>query len=516
MTTSRRPAALIILDGFGIAEPSPGNAVSLADTPVFDRWWRHGPATTLSASGPDVGLPAGQIGNSEVGHLNIGAGRVVLQSLTFIDREIEEGSFFTNGVLAEAARRAEGGTLHLLGLVSDGGVHSSLGHLLALIRLAERHGVGNTVIHAFTDGRDTAPDSSLAALAQVEAACAAAKTRVRIGSVCGRYYALDRDHRWERTHQAYGLVTDGRAEFRARSAEEAVRAAWARGETDEFIRPTVITDDAGEPLGRMEDGDSVVFFNFRADRARQLTAALTAGPGWDGFERERVPDVQFSSLMDYGVFSGLPAAFRLPAVNEPLAEVLSAAGLTQLHAAETEKYAHVTYFFNAFTEEPFPGERRSLTPSPKVATYDLQPEMSAEELTDAVLGHLQDDAPDFILVNYANPDMVGHTGSIPATVRACEAADRGLGRLVEAVLARDGWLLVIADHGNAEMMLEEDGVSPHTAHTTNPVPCLLIGGPEGVGLRGGGRLADVAPTVLELLGLEQPSVMTGRSLLRNG
>lgn len=513
MTLTRRPTALVILDGFGLAEASPGNAVALASTPVFDHWQAQGPATSLAASGREVGLPEGQIGNSEVGHLNIGAGRVVLQSLTFIDEEIASGSFFGNPVLADAAARAGGGTLHLLGLVSDGGVHSSLGHLLALIELAGRQDVEETVIHVFTDGRDTAPDSSLAALLEVEAACRAAPGRVRIGSVCGRYYAMDRDHRWERTARAFDLLVHGRAPHSARTAEEAVRAAWARGETDEFIEPTVIIDDAGEPVGRIRDGDSLIFFNFRADRARQLTEALTAPADWPAFNRGAVPGVHFASLMQYDSAWPFPFAFSLPELELPLAEVISRAGLSQFHAAETEKYAHVTYFFNAFQEEPFPGEERSLTPSPKVATYDLQPEMSAAALTDAVVARIGEGIPDFILVNYANPDMVGHTGSLEAAIRACEAADSGLGRLVTAVLQAGGCLLVIADHGNAEMMLEADGVSPHTAHTTNPVPCLLIGGPEGAGLRDGGRLADVAPTVLELLGVEQPAVMTGRSLL---
>lgn len=514
MDRPRSPVALIILDGFGLAEPGPGNAVSLADTPVFDRIWSQSPRTSLQASGLEVGLPEGQIGNSEVGHLNIGAGRVVMQSLTWIDEQIRSGEFFANPVLLEAMANARGGTLHLLGLVSHGGVHSSLRHLLALLRMADAQQVSRVAVHVFTDGRDTAPDSGLPAVLELQAAMADLRVNAFVASVTGRYYAMDRDRRWERTRVAHDAVVCGRAPFAAGSAANAVQDAYKRGETDEFIQPTIITDAVGQPLATVQDGDSLVFFNFRADRARQLTSALVAPPDWDSFVRCAVPKVHYSSLMEYDSSLELPFAFSLPELVQPLAKVLSDAGLSQFHAAETEKYAHVTYFFNALEEKPFPGETRSLTPSPKVATYDLQPAMSSVELTDMVVARLLQSTDDFVLVNYANPDMVGHTGSILAAVQACEASDLGLGRILAAVEARGGCALVIADHGNAERMLEVDGVSPHTAHTTNPVPCVLVGAGSAVrSLRGGGRLADVAPTVLELLGLEQPAVMTGKSLL---
>ncbi len=516
MDRPRSPVALIILDGFGLAGPGPGNAVSLANTPVFDRIWSDCPHTSLQASGLAVGLPEGQIGNSEVGHLNIGAGRVVMQSLTWIDDQIRTGEFFANSALLESMANVRGGTLHLLGLVSHGGVHSSLKHLLALLDMAEQQQVARVAVHVFTDGRDTAPDSGLPAVLELQAAMADLNVNAFVASVTGRYFAMDRDRRWERTRVAHDAVVCGLAPFSASSAANAVQDAYKRGETDEFIQPTVITDSLGEPLATVQDGDSLVFFNFRADRARQLTGALVAPADWDAFPRCAVPQIRFCSLMEYDSSLELPYAFSLPELAEPLAKVLSDAGLSQFHAAETEKYAHVTYFFNALEEEPFPGETRTLVPSPKVATYDLQPAMSSVELTDVVVKRLQEAADDFILVNFANPDMVGHTGSILAAVQACEASDRGLGRILGAVEARGGRALVIADHGNAEQMLEADGVSPHTAHTTNPVPCVLVGaGSVVMPLREGGRLADVAPTVLELLGVEQPILMTGKSLLQS-
>lgn len=513
MNIPPEPVLLVILDGFGLAESGPGNAVALADTPVFDRIWAGAPHTRLHASGLEVGLPQGQIGNSEVGHLNIGAGRVVMQSLTFIDEQIRTGAFFANQVLLDAMHAARGGTLHLMGLVSHGGVHSSIQHLLALLELADRQQVERVAVHVFTDGRDTAPDSGLPAMLELQAKLLELRGHAFVASVCGRYFAMDRDRRWERTREAYSAVVCGQADNTATSGANAVQDAYMRGETDEFIRPTVIVGADGRPLAQVEDGDSVLFFNFRADRARQLTHAFTGQDHWDGFSRCRVPRVTFTTMMEYEAGLNLPFAFSLPELKEPLAEVISRADLSQFHAAETEKYAHVTYFFNAFAEDPYSLEERRLVPSPKVATYDLQPEMSSVALTDSVVERLEQGADSFVLVNYANPDMVGHTGSLPAAIRACEATDRGLGRLLEAVDRRGGCALVIADHGNAEQMLEADGVSPHTAHTTNPVPCVLVGGPPGVSLRDGGRLADVAPTVLELLGLPQPVVMTGRSLL---
>jgi 2,3-bisphosphoglycerate-independent phosphoglycerate mutase len=505
-----RPVALIILDGFGLAPEGPGNAVASASTPNFDRYRSECPSTSLAASGRAVGLPEGQIGNSEVGHMNLGAGRVVSQSLTWIQGQIESGEFFRNEVLAEALRAGRGGALHLLGLVSHGGVHSDMEHLLALIKLARRDFDGPVWIHAFTDGRDTPPQSALGYLGELEERVAASGSRARVASVTGRYFAMDRDKRWERIERAYDAVVCGDAPKRAESGRGAVEAAYERGETDEFIEPTVIVGEDG-PLGRVADSDSLIFFNFRADRARQLTHALLGGEEWSEFERCRRPRVAFASLMRYDASLDAPYAFTAPDARPCLAEVISAAGLTQYHTAETEKYAHVTYFFNGKQEEPFAGETRELIPSPKVPTYDLKPEMSAPELTERTLARIRDADDDFILVNYANPDMVGHTGVFEAAVAACEASDRGMGRLVEAVLAKGGAALVLADHGNAETMLDEAG-RPHTAHTTNPVPLILVGAGQ-VRLRGGGVLGDVAPTILELLGLPVPEEMTGRSLL---
>ncbi len=514
MSRPARPVMLVVLDGFGLAPPGPGNAVELASTPCFDAVWRAGPRTTLDASGPAVGLPAGQMGNSEVGHMNIGAGRRVVQSLTYVQERIDDGTFFRDEVLLETYEAARSSTLHLLGLVSDGGVHSDLRHLLALLELAARLRLPRVRVHAFTDGRDSAPDGAPRYLATVEAKLAEltrAGLDARIATVSGRYYAMDRDRRWDRTSRAYDAVACGRAEHAAPTAAEAVAAAYARGETDEFVLPTVV----GAPEA-MSDGDAVLFFNFRADRARQLTYALTQ-PGFTGFERCAAPRVRFASLMEYDRELGLPYAFALPPLTMGLSEVVSAAGLRQYHTAETEKYAHVTYFFNLQREEPFPGEERLLVPSPKVATYDLQPEMSAPALTDATVARIAQGLDDFVLINYANPDMVGHTGVLAAAVRACEAVDVGLGRLLAAWRARGGTAVVIADHGNAEKMLEATG-EPHTAHTSNPVPCVLVSDDPAVAslrLRGGGALGDVAPTVLELMGLPQPPEMTGRSLIEH-
>ena len=505
-----RPVMLVILDGFGVAPDGPGNAVAKAHTPVFDAAKARYPYTELTASGTAVGLPAGQMGNSEVGHLNIGAGRVVRQSLTHVQALIDDGRFFENPTLVAAADAARGGTLHLLGLVSDGGVHSDIAHLLALVDLAHRRGVSRLRVHAFTDGRDSAPDGGIGYLDAVERALETSGMDAAIGTVIGRYWAMDRDKRWERTERAFDAVVCAEAPYAATTGVEAVAHAYERGETDEFIEPTRIAD-----YGGVKPGDSLVFFNFRADRARQLSAALLQGPEFTGFERCATPTVSFTSLMEYDQAFGKPYAFSLPTLDDCLAEVISEAGLRQYHTAETEKYAHVTYFFNAQREEPFPGEDRLLTPSPKVPTYDLQPEMSAAELTAATAARLATGADDFLLINYANPDMVGHTGVMSAAVAACEAVDKGLGVLLDVVRARGGAAIVIADHGNAEQMLTPAG-EPHTAHTTNPVPCILVSDDaslSGVSLRSGGALCDVAPTVLELLGVQQPVAMTGRSLL---
>lgn len=499
------PLMLVVLDGFGLTAPGPGNAVHLARTPTFDRLWDECPHTQLEASGRAVGLPAGQMGNSEVGHMNLGAGRVVMQSLTYIQSLIETGEFYENPVLNQVFRA--GKAVHPMGLVSRGGVHSDLEHLFALLELGRRVGSGTVYVHVFTDGRDTPPDSAKTYVRELEERIASLQHDIRIATVCGRYYAMDRDRRWDRVQRAYDAVVCARGEYRAESASEAVAAAYARGETDEFVLPTVI----GEPPG-VQDGDGIVFFNFRADRARQLSYALLY-PEFADFERCRVVrELHYCSLMEYDSHLGRPFAFALPELTMCLADVLSRAGKKQYHTAETEKYPHVTYFFNAAQEQPFPGEERHLVPSPKVATYDLQPQMSEPELAAATKARIETGIDDFILINFANPDMVGHTGVLAAAIAACEAADTGLGLLVEAIRKRQGIVLILADHGNAEVMIAEDG-GPHTAHTTNPVPFIVVDGPPGLTLRSGGALGDVAPTVLDLLGIEQPAVMTGRSLV---
>ena len=511
-SSTLRPVMLVVLDGFGLAPDGPGNAVAQARTPVFDRIWREAPHTTLDASGRAVGLPPGQMGNSEVGHMNLGAGRIVQQSLSFVQDAIDDGSLARNATFRSLLDAAADGTLHLLGLVSRGGVHSDLVHLMGLIDLAVAHGVERIRIHAFTDGRDTAPDSGAGYLAELRRHLDGIEgADARIATVIGRYYAMDRDRRWERTEEAYRAIVCGEATHRAARASDAIRAAYDRGETDEFVRATVI-EEGGAAVGAMRDGDAALFFNFRADRARQLSHALV-DEGFDGFDRCATPELSFVSLMPYDATLDAPYLLELPRVEGCLAEVLSEAGLRQYHTAETEKYPHVTYFFNAKIETPFPGEERHIVPSPKVATYDLQPEMSAPELTEATLRRLREADDDFVLINYANPDMVGHTGDLHAAIRACETVDEGLGRLMEAVAERGGATLVLADHGNAEQMQAEGG-GPHTAHTTNPVPFVVVGAGE-LRVREGGVLGDVAPTVLDLMGIPQPAVMTGRSLIEH-
>jgi 2,3-bisphosphoglycerate-independent phosphoglycerate mutase len=476
----------VVLDGWGLAEPGPGNAVELADTPVFDDLWANHPHTTLTAWGPAVGLPEGQMGNSEVGHLNLGAGAVVKQDLLRIDESIEDGSFFENEALREACRAER---VHLLGLVSDGGVHASMDHLKALIELAGREEVPDLVLHAFTDGRDTLPDSGAGYLAEVESWGGA-----RVASVTGRYYAMDRDKRWDRTKLAYDALVQGEAEFSAEGGEAAVRAAYERGETDEFIKPTLVGEE-----GRIRDGDSVIFFNFRPDRARQLTSALADGP-----------DVRLTTLTRYQEGWDHPVAFEEARPEVTLASVLAERGVKQLHVAETEKYAHVTYFFNGGEEDPYPGEERRLVDSPRdVPTYDKKPEMSASAAAGAFVEGWREDEPGFAIINFANADMVGHTGVIEAAVTAIETVDECLGLVVEAVHESGGACVITADHGNADHMLEDDG-SPNTAHSMNPVPLIVT---ADVGeLREGGILADVAPTILALMGEEQPREMTGRPL----
>jgi 2,3-bisphosphoglycerate-independent phosphoglycerate mutase len=505
---SREPApavCLVVLDGWGLAEAGPGNAVSLARTPVFDDLWARYPHTTLTACGEAVGLPPGQMGNSEVGHLNLGAGAVIKQDLTRIDEAAAQPAFGGNEILRAAMHGAE--RVHLIGLVSDGGVHSSMDHLHALLRMAAAEAVPDVVLHAFTDGRDTLPTAGAGYLQTVAGWCAQAGN-ARIASVVGRFYAMDRDARWERVQRAYDLLAHGIAGHEALSAPEAVRAAYARGETDEFVAPTRVGAE-----GVIRPGDSVIAFNFRPDRMREITLAL-ADPRVTEIDRHGAEPVgRYTCLTEYEADWDYPVAFppARPAVTLP--RVIAAAGGRQLHVAETEKYPHVTYFFGGGKEEPEPGERRELVPSPRdVDTYDQKPEMSAREAADAFVRAWGEEPFMFAVINFANPDMVGHTGVITAAVAAIETVDACLGRVVEAVQATGGALIVTADHGNADHMLEPDG-SPNTAHSLNPVPCIVT--VEGAGLdHEGGILADVAPTALELLGIEQPAEMTGRSLLR--
>jgi 2,3-bisphosphoglycerate-independent phosphoglycerate mutase len=497
---------LVVLDGWGLAPASPGNAVSLARTPVFDELWRRYARTKLTTSGVAVGLPEGQMGNSEVGHLNLGAGAVVKQDLTRIDDAVADGSFAANdALLAACARGREAGRLHLLGLVSDGGVHSGFGQLRALIDLAAAEGVPDLVLHAFTDGRDTAPDAAPAHVEEAEKELAATGAG-RIGTVCGRYYAMDRDSRWERTRAAYDAIVHGQSEGRpAASGLEAVVTAHERGETDEFIRPTTVGGEA-----RVRTGDALVFFNFRPDRARQLVRAL-GERGFDAFDRGDAPEVHVTTLTEYREDWNYSVAFPLARPETTLAAVLAELGIAQLHVAETEKYAHVTYFFNGGEEHEHPGEERHLVDSPRdVPTYDHKPQMSAAAAATAFVDGWRDGGYGFGIINFANPDMVGHTGVIAAAVTAIEAVDRGLGRVVGAVHDSGGACVVTADHGNADHMLEPDG-SPNTAHSLNPVPLVVTAAVED--LRPGGVLADVAPTVLELLGIASPAAMTGESLV---
>ena len=502
--TPRVPSlALIILDGWGLAEPGPGNAISLAQTPVFDRLWSEFPHTQLSAQGPDVGLPEGQMGNSEVGHLNLGAGAIVKQDLKRIDDAVADGSFFDNEALlaaCERARRSPRGRLHLLGLVSDGGVHSGWEHIEAAIELVSQEGVPDVVFHAFTDGRDTLPHGGKGYLEELERWLRAAG---RVATVSGRYYAMDRDTRWERTKLAYDAIVHARG-LHAPSAAAAIAESYEREETDEFVKPTVIGDYDGAA-----DGDVAFFINFRPDRARQMTRAL-ADPEFDEFPRDAAP-LALTTMTEYRKGWPYPVAFPEQRPETTLAETIAAAGGNQLHVAETEKYAHVTYFFNGGKEQEVEGEERALVESPRdVPTYEHKPEMSAEGAAETFVSHWREGDYRFGIINFANPDMVGHTGVIPAAVKAVETVDTQLARVIEAVTAKGGACIVTADHGNCDHMLEPDG-SPNTAHSLNPVPLIVT--EQGFELRSGGILADVAPTALDLLGIEQPEAMTGRTLV---
>ena len=508
-----RPVVLLILDGFGCRDDAPDNAITRAHAPRWRELVARYPHTTIDASELRVGLPEGQMGNSEVGHLNIGAGRVVYQDFTRIDVAIRDGEFVRNAALVDAVQMAKrnNASLHVLGLLSPGGVHSHERQLAAMVDLAAAGGARQVAIHAFLDGRDTPPRSAAASLEFIGRVCAR-HANARIASICGRYYAMDRDKRWERVAPAYALVVDGAAPYVAHSAQEALAAAYARGESDEFVQATAIVD-AGGHATRMQDDDVVVFMNFRADRARELTRALT-DPSFDGFERARVPRLaRFVCLTSYGdEFRHLPVAFAPQTVANGFGEYISKLGLRQLRIAETEKYAHVTYFFNGGSEAVYPGEDRILVPSPKVATYDLQPQMSAPEVTDRLVEAIASGRYDAIVCNYANGDMVGHTGNFEAAKRAIEALDACIGRVVDAARAAGGEVVITADHGNAERMRDDASGQAHTAHTLNVVPFVYVGRPAA--LEGGGALQDVAPTLLALMGLPKPREMSGHSLVR--
>ncbi len=503
--TRPKPILLLILDGWGHRDEAAHNAIAQARAPNWRRLLAECPHTLVDTHGQFVGLPDGQMGNSEVGHMNIGSGRIVYQDLTRIDAAIADGSFYDNAALvgACAAARRGGGTLHVLGLVSPGGVHSHERHVHALLDLAARHGVGRVAVHAFLDGRDTPPRSAEPSLRALADQCAALGN-ARIATVSGRYYAMDRDQRWDRVKLAYDAIAQAQAPFHAGDAIAALHDAYARGENDEFVKPTVIDGGA-----KVAAGDAIVFMNFRADRARELSHAFVE-PGFSGFERRAAALSAFVTLTEYE--QGLAAtaiAYPPQSMHDTLGEYLASLGLTQLRIAETEKYAHVTFFFSGGREAPFAGEERILVPSPKVATYDLQPEMSCPELTDRLVEAIGSKRFDFIVCNIANPDMVGHTGIEAAAIAAVEAVDVALGRLDEAIRAAGGEMLISADHGNLEQMLDENGV-PHTQHTVGPVPLVYVGRRATLHR---GALRDLAPTVLALMGLPQPAEMSGRSLV---
>jgi 2,3-bisphosphoglycerate-independent phosphoglycerate mutase len=504
-----KPLVLTILDGWGYSSASEGNAIALARKPTYDHLLATCPSTLVHTSGPYVGLPEGQMGNSEVGHMNIGAGRVVYMDVTRIDMLIASGEFFKSPVLLNAMNKAQGHRLHLLGLCSDGGVHAQLTHLFALLEMAKQHGLTEVFIHCFMDGRDTPPESGAGYIQQLEQ-----KMRElgigKIASVSGRYYAMDRDKRWERIERAFGAMVLGNgAKFT--SALEAVRKSYERGVTDEFIEPATIVDERGEPVGLIRDDDSIIMYNYRADRAREITMALT-DPKLEQPSRSLVP-----KNLTYTMMTQYDKNFHLPYVLPPehpdniLADVLARANRKNLRVAETEKYAHVTYFFNGGNEKPYPGEERELVASPKVATYDLKPEMSAPGITQKVVNAIEQGGFDLIVMNYANADMVGHSGKLEPTIRAIEAVDAGLGEIYKALKRAGGSWLVTADHGNAEMMFDPVTKGPHTYHTTNPVPLIYMSN-ENTTLRHDGALRDIAPTVLGILGIERPVQMRGEDL----
>ncbi|MEK0159545.1 2,3-bisphosphoglycerate-independent phosphoglycerate mutase [Pseudoalteromonas piscicida] len=511
MTAKKKPLVLMILDGWGYREESESNAILAANTPVLDELWRSAPHTLISGSGLDVGLPDGQMGNSEVGHVNLGAGRVVYQDFTRITKAIDDGEFEHNPALVENIDKAvaKGKAVHLMGLLSPGGVHSHEDHIVAAIKLAAERGA-TVYLHAFLDGRDTPPRSAQASIEKMEALMQSLNCG-RLASIIGRYYAMDRDNRWDRVESAYNLMVSGDADFTYSNGVEALQAAYARDENDEFVKASVITAE-GQSAATINDGDTVIFMNFRADRARQMTRAFVDAD-FDGFEKRKAPDLSaFVMMTEYAADIKAPIAFAPEALVNVLGEWLAKHNKTQLRISETEKYAHVTFFFSGGREDLFEGEKRELIPSPQVATYDLQPEMNSEMLTDKLVEAIHSGEFDVIICNYPNGDMVGHSGVFEAAVKACEAVDKCIGRVVAALKESGGEALITADHGNAEQMQNPKTGQAHTAHTSEPVPFIYVG--RDAEPQAGKALSDVAPTMLHLLGMEQPSEMTGTPIMR--
>ena len=508
----KKPVVLMILDGYGLNSSTKGNGVALAKTPVMDKLMAEYPYVKGYASGLAVGLPDGQMGNSEVGHLNMGAGRIVYQELTRITKSIEDGDFFENTELLGAIEncKKKNSDLHLYGLLSDGGVHSHITHVFALLELAKRNGIKNVYVHCFMDGRDTAPDSGKDFIAKLYDKMEELGVG-EIASVTGRYYAMDRDNRWDRVEKAYRALTLGEGN-QAACGKCAIKASYEAGKTDEFVEPTVITKD-GKPVGVIKDKDSVICFNFRPDRAREITRCF-CDDEFTGFDRGSRKDVYYVCFTDYDVtIPNKYVAFKKEKITNTFGEFLAANNMTQARIAETEKYAHVTFFFNGGIEEPNKGEDRILVKSPKVATYDLQPEMSALEVCDKLCEAIRSDKYDVIIINFANPDMVGHTGVIDAVIKAIETVDACVGRAVEAVKEKDGVMFICADHGNAEVLVDENTGEPYTAHTTNPVPFILVNYDNEYTLKENGKLCDIVPTLIDIMGMEKPAEMTGQSLL---
>ncbi|MCI8634174.1 MAG: 2,3-bisphosphoglycerate-independent phosphoglycerate mutase [Eubacterium sp.] len=508
----KKPTVLMILDGFGLNDDKNGNAVALADTPNIDRLMKECPFVKGYASGLSVGLPDGQMGNSEVGHLNMGAGRIVYQELTRITKEIEDGTFFKNPELLEAIENVKknGSDLHLYGLLSDGGVHSHNTHLYGLLELAKREGVEKVYVHCFLDGRDTSPTSGKGFIEALEAKMAEIGVG-KIATICGRYYVMDRDNRWDRVEAAYRALTLGEG-VKANSAVEAISASYADGKTDEFVMPTVIEAD-GAPIASIKDNDSIIFFNFRPDRAREITRTFCADE-FDGFDRGPRKQVTYVCFSEYDVtIPNKKIAFKKVELKNTFGQYLADHNMTQARIAETEKYAHVTFFFNGGVEEPNPGEDRILVNSPKVATYDLQPEMSAPAVCDKLVEAIESGKYDVIIINFANPDMVGHTGVLDAAVKAVGTVDACVGRAVDALVKVGGQMFICADHGNAEQLIDYETGGSFTAHTINPVPFILVNYDPAYTLKEGGCLADIIPTLIEMMGMEQPAEMTGKSLL---